>query len=183
MDEFRRPLGLDHAAYPTWDTARTVDFYTNVLGMRLVGHALDDAVASTGEAQRFLHTFFEMADGSCLAFFDLEGLPMVPDETVVPRWVRHIALRVDSIEALEQARQRLTDAGVEVIGPVDHEGIWQSIYFFDHNDIRLELTYRRRPLGAADHDAAVRAVDAWVAERRQAAATSPPPATGSSSIS
>lgn len=163
MNAFTRPRGLNHVAYLTHDTAKTVDFYTNVLGMKLVGHALDDKVGSTGEAQRFLHTFFEMEDGSCVAFFELEGLPDDPDETIVPTWVRHIALSVDSLSALEDARQRLVGAGVDVIGPVDHEGIWQSIYFFDHNDIRLELTYQRRPLGEADAKAAADAVAAWTA--------------------
>ncbi|WP_116997678.1 VOC family protein [Desertimonas flava] len=162
---FSRPRGLNHAAYLTRDTAKTVAFYTDVLGMRLVGHALDDKVGSTGEAQRFLHTFFEMADGSCIAFFDLEGLGDDADQTIVPKWVRHIALSVDSVEELEEARQRLVAAGIDVIGPVDHEGIWQSIYFFDHNDIRLELTYQTRPLDERDAAAAADAVAAWTASR------------------
>ncbi len=100
---FTRPRGLNHAAYLTRDTAKTVTFYTEVLGMRLVGHALDDKVGSTGEAQRFLHTFFEMADGSCIAFFDLEGLADDADQSIVPRWVRHIAFNVGSMEELEDA--------------------------------------------------------------------------------
>ena len=166
---FSRPRGLNHAAYLTRDTAKTVEFYTEVLGMRLVGHALDDKVGSTGEAQRFLHTFFEMADGSCIAFFDLEGLPDGEDQTVVPKWVRHIALSVDSMEELEDARRRIAAAGVDVIGPVDHEGIWQSIYFFDHNDIRLELTYQTRPLDDRDAAAAADAVAAWSASASSSA--------------
>ena len=163
MTGFTRPLGLNHVAYLTRDTAKTVDFYTDVLGMRLVGHALDDQVGSTGEAQRFLHTFFEMDDGSCVAFFELEGLADEPDQTVVPAWVRHIALSVPDLDALEEARRRIAGAGIDVIGPVDHEGIWSSIYFFEHNGIRVELTYQRRPLGDVDAEAARRAVDEWVA--------------------
>lgn len=165
MSSFTRPQGLNHVAYLTRDTAKTADFYTRVLGMKLVGHALDDKVGSTGEPQRFLHTFFEMGDGSCVAFFELEGLPDGEDQTVVPKWVRHIALSVDSMEALEEARQRVVAAGLDVIGPVDHEGIWQSIYFFDHNDIRVELTYQNRPLGADDAAAAADAVADWVSAK------------------
>jgi catechol 2,3-dioxygenase-like lactoylglutathione lyase family enzyme len=163
MTEFTRPLGLNHVAYLTHDTAKTVEFYTGVLGMRLVGHALDDKVESTGEAQRFLHTFFEMDDGSCVAFFELEGLADEADRTIVPKWVRHIALTVPSPKALEEARERLVAAGMDVIGPVDHEGIWSSIYFFDHNDVRVELTHQRRPLDDADAEAAAAAVEEWVA--------------------
>lgn len=162
MSDFTRPLGLNHVAYLTRDTARTVELYTHVLGLELVGHAIDDKV-SVGESHRFLHTFFEMADGSCVAFFELQGLADQPDQTVVPPWVRHLALSVDSEEALEQARQRIVAAGFDVVGPIDHEGIWLSIYFFEHNGIRLELTYQRRPLDEHDATAAAAAVAEWVA--------------------
>ena len=47
---------------------------------------------------------------------------------------------------------RLLDEGVEVRGVIDHEGIWNSIYFFDPNGVRLELTYQSRAL--TDEDAA-----------------------------
>lgn len=161
MTTYTRPRGLNHVAYLTRATAATVEFYTNLLGMDLVAHAQDDKVGSTGEEVRFLHTFFGMGDGSCVAFFELDGLPDDEDQTVVPRWVRHLALSVDSLEALDDARRRLVAAGVDVIGPVDHLGIWQSIYFFDPNGIRLELTHQNRSLGEADAAAAAEAVAAW----------------------
>ena len=46
----------------------------------------------------------------------------------------------------------------------DHEGIWESIYFFDPNGIRLELTYQARPLGEQDAADAEIAVQKWIAE-------------------
>jgi hypothetical protein len=40
---------------------------------------------------------------------------------------------------LQRAKAALQAAGVEVIGPTDHTFV-KSIYFFDPNGIRLELT-------------------------------------------
>ena len=39
-----------------------------------------------------------------------------------------------------QNRLPTEQAGVEVLGPVSHDGFVHSIYFFDPNGIRLELT-------------------------------------------
>lgn len=163
-----RPQGLNHAAYVTWDTAATARFYAEVLGMRLVGHALGNE-ASTGPTKRFLHTFFEMGDGSCLAFFEIEGVAREDYKSPVPVWARHIALSVGSEEELQDWLQRLRAHNVEFVGPKDHEGVWTSVYFFDPNGIRLELTYQKRPLGEADAVAAQDAVHQWATEHHQAA--------------
>lgn len=165
MDQFVRPGGLNHVAYVTRDTAATRSFYTDVLGMRLIGHAEAESVESTLEPSHFLHTFFEMADGSCIAFFDIEGLGEEAMVSRLPRWAPHLALSVGSDAELQSARERLIANGLEVIGPVDHEGIWSSIYFFDPNGIRLELTHQRRSLTARDAAAAASAVDRWTRER------------------
>jgi catechol-2,3-dioxygenase len=53
--------------------------------------------------------------------------------------VQHIAFEVESLEALEATRRRLVARGIEVVGPTDH-GLFKSIYFFDPNGHRLELT-------------------------------------------
>lgn len=162
-----RPLNLNHAAYVTWDTAKTVRFYTKVLGMKLAGHASDTRV-STGKSDRFLHTFLEMEDGSHIAFFEIDNVECETHTTPVPQWARHIALNVESEEALERWQQRLREHDVEFIGPIDHEGLWYSIYFFDPNGIRLELTYQRRPLNDEDAARALMAVEAWAQSHHQA---------------
>ena len=57
--------------------------------------------------------------------------------------------------ALETMRRRLTGHGIETVGPTDHHFI-RSIYFFDPNGLRLEITVRL-PM----HD--------YVADKRRAA--------------
>lgn len=165
---FAMPRRLNHVAYVTRDTAATLRFYCDVLGMRLISHAMGDQVPSTAEPVHFLHTFFEMGDGSCIAFFEIEGLPEDTAPSVIPRWARHLALSVDSEEDLNAVLRHLKEAGVDVSGPVDHEGIWKSIYFFDPNGVRLELTWQNRALTDADADRAAAEVEQWLAQHGKA---------------
>src|SRR3954471_21460737 len=87
------PKGLEHLAYLTWDTATTVKFYEEVLGMPLVHAVVEDKVPSAGVTDcRFLHTFFDMGGGSQLGFIEIDGLaPENPDPNM-PIWPRHIAI-------------------------------------------------------------------------------------------
>ena len=50
-----------------------------------------------------------------------------------------MALQVGSLQDLEQIKERLLEANIEVLGIIDHH-IFKSIYFFDPNGIRLELS-------------------------------------------
>jgi catechol 2,3-dioxygenase-like lactoylglutathione lyase family enzyme len=114
--------------------------------MPLVHLIRSDHVPSTGEYCPYVHLFFEMADGSCLAFFDLgDGTASQPSPNT-PAWVNHIALRVDSVEALAQLKARLEAHGLEGLGVTDHH-IVKSIYFFDPNGLRVEFT---TPTASAD---------------------------------
>lgn len=131
---------LNHVAYRCRDAQETAEFYRDVLGLRLAHVITQDRVPSTQELAPHAHLFFEMADGSWVAFFDLV------DETVVdqeknPDWAQHLALEVESAEVLEAARQNLIASDVDVLGPVDH-GFIRSIYFYDPSGHRLELTCR-----------------------------------------
>jgi glyoxylase I family protein len=150
---------LNHVAYPTFDTAATVRFYTEVMGFRLV-----DAVEGKIGPHAFLHTFFAMDSGEIIAFFDIPGLAK-PAPDGVPFWVRHLALSVDSAESLAAWKARLESHGLKVDGPVDHDGVWSSIYFKDPNAVMLELTYQVRALNDADADRAQQMVSQWIASR------------------
>lgn len=109
-----RPRGLNHVAYVTTDTSKTKNFYTQVLKMRLVGYAREETVGSTGVATSFLHTFFEMGDSTCVAFFEIEGVEIDHHESALPRWAPHLALSVNSREELDEMHQRVLGAGLEV---------------------------------------------------------------------
>ena len=64
-------LGLHHNAYRYRDAEETRHFYEDVLGLPLVHVVKEQFVPSTGEKSPFAHLFFELKDGSCIAFFDL----------------------------------------------------------------------------------------------------------------
>lgn len=139
MDQPVPVLGLHHWAYRCRDAEETRAFYEDLLGLPLAHVIKADTVPSTGEFFPYVHIFFQLEDGSYVAFFDLgDDLASDPSPNT-PMWVNHLALRVSSVEKLLQAKKRLEAAGVEVVGVTDHH-IINSIYFFDPNGIRLELT-------------------------------------------
>jgi catechol 2,3-dioxygenase-like lactoylglutathione lyase family enzyme len=149
---------------PTNNTAETYRFYTEVLGFTLLSAVREERVPSTGDETPFLHTFFAMDDGTCIAFFDVAGEEYAGRDDGVPKWIRHFALDVDTYDELLGWKARLEKHGIETLGVVDHEGIWQSIYFFDPNGLRLELTMQRRSLTADDKATGERLVADWIAE-------------------
>ena len=130
---------LHHYAYKARDAEETRHFYEDILGLPLYHIIQSDYVPSTGEYCPYTHFFFRLQDGSFIAFFDLGDDQACEPSPNTPKWVNHISFRVDSIQALQDMKARLEANGVEVLGITDHH-IFHSIYFFDPNGIRLELT-------------------------------------------
>jgi glyoxylase I family protein len=129
---------LHHVAYRCRDAAETTRFYEDMLGLRLEIALAENYVPSTGEWSPHIHIFFQMADGSFIAFFELPESPEMERDQATPDWVQHLALRVADMETLDKIKARLEAAGVEVLGPTDHK-IFKSIYFFDPSGHRLEV--------------------------------------------
>ena len=133
---------LHHFAYRCRDAEETRHFYEDVLGLPLNHVIRLDHVPSTGEYCPYVHIFFQMRDGSYIAFFDLgDDVQPLPSPNT-PSWVNHLALELSSRDELILAKQRLEAAGIEVLGITDHHFI-NSIYFFDPNGIRLEFSHQK----------------------------------------
>ncbi|MCP3988404.1 MAG: VOC family protein [Actinomycetia bacterium] len=130
--------GLHHVAYRCIDARKTTDFYTKYLDLDFNVAIAENEVPSTGEWSPHIHIFFQMGDGSCVAFFELPESSDMKLDPNTPDWVQHLALVVDDMETLNRYKDRLEADGMEVVGPIDHQ-ICQSIYFFDPNGHRLEL--------------------------------------------
>jgi catechol 2,3-dioxygenase-like lactoylglutathione lyase family enzyme len=160
---------LNHLAYVTHDVAATADFYMRVLGMELASTIFDDHVPSTGQDFPYFHIFFRMADGSTIAFFECTDLPPAAKSTH-PAYdtFNHVALQAASREELRKWRDWLVKCGVEVIGPVDHKGIIESIYFHDPNGIRLELTTPIDPLWNRHTEQGLKDLELWVETKERA---------------
>ena len=157
-----RARSLHHFAWRCRDAEETRHFYEDILGLPLVHVIHADTVPSTGEYCPYVHLFFRMADGSCIAFFDLgDGQAGVPSPNT-PAWVNHFAMVLGSRDELLIMRDRLREASVNVVGVTDH-GFVESIYFFDPNGLRLEFTIpTATPEEAAEYEqSAHAALDKW----------------------
>jgi lactoylglutathione lyase len=130
---------LHHVAYRCVDARQTVEWYGKHLGMRFILAIAENEVPSTKEPDPYMHVFLDAGQGNVLAFFELPNQAPMDRDRNTPTWVQHLAMEVDSIETLLATKTRLQAAGIEVLGPTDHT-IFQSIYFFDPNGHRLELT-------------------------------------------
>ena len=130
---------LHHYAYRARDAEETRHFYEDILGLPMYHIIQSDHVPSTGEYCPYTHFFFRLQDGSFIAFFDLGDDEAALPSPNTPAWVNHISFRVDSQQALRDMKARLEAHGIDVLGVTDHH-IFHSIYFFDPNGIRLELT-------------------------------------------
>ena len=131
--------GFHHVAYRCKDAKETVEFYRDLLGMDFTVAFAEDHVPSTGEYDPYMHIFHDAGNGNVLAFFELPQQKDMGRDENTPKWVQHIAMKVGSVDDLIIAKARAEAKGIEVIGPTDH-GIFKSIYFFDPNGHRLELT-------------------------------------------
>jgi len=162
---------LHHFAWRCKDAEQTRAFYEDLLGLPLTHVVRADNVPSTGENTPYVHIFFELQDGSSVAFFDLGNNQSAQPSPNTPAWVNHLALKVGSLASLERAKQRLEAAGVEVLGITDH-GFVRSIYFFDPNGVRLELTadMTRGIVSDSDRENARVKLNDWTAEKAARAA-------------
>lgn len=130
--------GLHHAAYRCRDSHDTRAFYEDFLGLPLAG-ALKITETKTGRPTEVLHTFYQLADGSHLAFFEAPDQPF--DFKTQHDFDLHIALEVEP-DHLARMLQKGQDMGIETRGVSDH-GFIDSIYFRDPNGYVIELCARK----------------------------------------
>jgi catechol 2,3-dioxygenase-like lactoylglutathione lyase family enzyme len=127
--------GLHHNAYRCRDSEETRQFYEDFLGLPLAS-ALAIKTTKTGDRANVLHTFYQMDDGSFLAFFEAPDRPF--DFKEQHDFDLHIALEVEP-EVLERMMAKGKAQGIESRGVSDH-GFIHSIYLRDPNGYVIELT-------------------------------------------
>jgi catechol 2,3-dioxygenase-like lactoylglutathione lyase family enzyme len=147
-----RTRGIHHLALVCKDMQRTVDFYTNVLGMKVS--------ATLALENGWKHFFFDIGGGAQLAFFAFPGgregqpgeqYPGAPWKTLPSGSMHHVALTMESVADLESAREELRARGVRVTEVQDHE-FCKSIYFADPDGLQIELSAWVRALNERDVD-------------------------------
>lgn len=135
-------LRLHHTAYVSKDLEATRAFYEDILGFPLVA-TWSEADPLFGAMRTYCHVFFELADGSALAFFQFatEDDDALFNPELTPSPFRHIALKVTK-EAQDAIAKRLADSGWKPEGTyVLEHGYCTSLYTEDPNGMLLEFTY------------------------------------------
>ncbi|EED32115.1 putative glyoxalase/bleomycin resistance protein/dioxygenase [gamma proteobacterium NOR5-3] len=149
---------LHHNAYVTDDMEAVRKFYEEVIGYSLVATWAEKAELF-GRERTYMHCFFDIGDGSCLAFFqfaDSEDQAEFGPE-LAPSAFRHLAMKVDQ-PTQDAIRDRIAAAGISEPETyiLDH-GYCYSLYVKDPSGLLVEFT--------VDHDD----VDAINAERKRQA--------------
>jgi len=157
-------LGIHHVAYRCADSQETVDFYTQVLGMNYC--AAHRARTRHADKSEMLHTFFQLKDGSHIAFFELPELEAQSWDPATPRWVQHIAFSVGDRAAQDEIMARLKARGIEVDGPKVGPTCL-SIYFEDPSGNRLEVAVPHKLDAAEWKRNASEDLARWNVEKKQ----------------
>jgi catechol 2,3-dioxygenase-like lactoylglutathione lyase family enzyme len=137
LKEYHVIKKLHHSAFRCRDSEETRQFYEDFLGLPLAG-TLEIQETKSGRKTETLHTFYQLDDGSYLAFFEAPDMPF--DFKAQHDYDLHMALEVDEpVLATMMAKGKA--AGIETRGISDH-GFIHSVYFRDPNGYVLELTAR-----------------------------------------
>jgi catechol 2,3-dioxygenase-like lactoylglutathione lyase family enzyme len=156
------PSGIHHLAVMTKDMKSQIEFFTEVLGMPLVG--LYDMHGAPGA----WHAFLRLDDTCYLALCQVPGVEAAPATIGVTHagtgagvsaagTMQHVAFKVNDEDGLLAMRDRLRSHGIVVFGPIDH-GMCRSIYFAGPENLTLEGAWSAGPIdGAAWIDPSVAA--------------------------
>ena len=158
---------LHHTAYVTKDLEATRAFYEDVLGFPLMATYCEKDELF-GKERTYCHCFFELADGSALAFFQFadpedqaEFGPEMPSSPFI-----HVALHVDK-EGQDELEKRIRDAGITEPQTYTLEhGYCRSVYVTDPNGMILEFTHddpRAEPLDSERREKAHAELKRWLA--------------------
>jgi len=162
--------GLHHNAYRCRDAEETRKFYEDFLGLPLVNAFKIEETMTGRKTAGVLHAFFQLDDGSCLAFFEAPDMPF--EFRPQHDFDLHIALEV-SPDDLQAMFAKGKAQGIETRGISDH-GMVHSIYFRDPNGYVIELT-AKTPSHDAEMDPATNGarqkLDKWQATKRSANGT------------
>lgn len=158
---------LHHNAYRCRDSEQTRRFYEGFLGLPLAG-TLEIKETKSGRKTETLHTFYQLDDGSYLAFFEAPDMPFEFKDQ--HDFDLHIALEVE-LPVLEQMLAKGKAAGLDTRGVSDH-GFIHSIYFRDPSGYVIELTAKMpghdQAMDPGTNEARAK-LDRWQAAKEQSA--------------
>ena len=119
--------GIHHITLITGDAPRNVDFYTRVLGLRLVKKSVNQ------DDPTVYHLFYADEKGSAGSDITFFEYPNAPRGTAGAGMIHTIAWRVASTDALDFWADRLGGEGIE------HKRVGDRVRFEDFEGMRYEL--------------------------------------------
>ena len=128
--------GVNHLAMATGDMDKTIRFWRDLLGMRLVA-----GLGRTG----YRHYFFEISENDLIAFFEWSDVEPIEEKdhgrpVKGPFAFDHVSIGVETEDDLWSLKDKLAAAGIWVSEVIDH-GFIHSIYAHDPNGIPIEFSY------------------------------------------
>ena len=128
--------GINHLAMVTADMDKTVHFWRDLLGMRMLvglGHP------------GYRHYFFEISDKDMIAFFEWPQVESIAEKdhgapVRGPVAFDHLSFGVESAEELWRLKDLLETNDFWASEIIDHGFIF-SLYSFDPNNIPIEFSY------------------------------------------
>ncbi len=140
--------GVNHLAMATGDMDKTIRFWRDLLGMRLV--------AGLGQPG-YRHYFFEISKTDLIAFFEWSGVKAVAEKVhgmpvKGPFIFDHVSFGVETEDDLWELKDKLSVAGFEVSDVIDH-GFIHSIYAYDPNGIPIEFSHNVEGIDVRKHPA------------------------------
>lgn len=124
-----KPLGIGHVVLNVTDVAKSIEFYTNILGFEVVKTNSENTAAflNCGEMHHDLALFKASTD--------------IPNKKGSVG-LNHFAVLVDDIDQLKSLKENLESVGYSNLRTVDH-GMTGSIYFEDPDGNGIEFYFDR----------------------------------------
>jgi catechol 2,3-dioxygenase-like lactoylglutathione lyase family enzyme len=125
--------GFNHVATLTTNIERHADFYKSAFGAEVI-FRMD---ASAEHPRMFI---LDLGEDAALNVFEVSQELMIGEQRMMGGRgaIDHFALAVASLDALEEVKQRLIDAGAD-IGEIQRLGSEWSLFFRDVDGMELEV--------------------------------------------
>lgn len=150
-------LRLDHVLVPIWEVKKSLTFYRDLLGLRLVeAYEGDD-----WGGYPFLMMVFALGDRREIVLVYLHGAKP-PAQSKLPKDIRHIALAETT--AIERWKVKLDAAKVKYT--VDNDGDQRSLYFEDPSGNSIEITAPPSSPAAEENPEALALAQKWAKKRK-----------------